>query len=195
MTIFKTVASAAILAVAASTASAANFTFFTDRTAFEAALQGIVVYDFDSGAPASGVTITGDDVNFANGQLEDVIDQGNNPDTNFVFDNAVVAFGGDFDLAGPGGQGTNIAIQTAGGATSVVPVEIPSTTAGTFWGFISDMAFSSVLFSEGSRTANVETYHLDNLTTGASPVPLPAGLPLLLAGLGGMALVRRKRQS
>ncbi|MEX0280932.1 MAG: VPLPA-CTERM sorting domain-containing protein [Arenibacterium sp.] len=26
-----------------------------------------------------------------------------------------------------------------------------------------------------------------------SPVPLPAGLPLLLAGLGGLIMVRRKR--
>ena len=29
--------------------------------------------------------------------------------------------------------------------------------------------------------------------TSPTPVPLPAGLPLLLAGLGGLALIRRKR--
>ncbi|SDI56500.1 LamG domain-containing protein [Lutimaribacter saemankumensis] len=29
---------------------------------------------------------------------------------------------------------------------------------------------------------------------GAAPIPLPAGLPLLLAGLGGLALVRRKKR-
>ncbi|WP_438955283.1 VPLPA-CTERM sorting domain-containing protein [Cognatiyoonia sp.] len=31
------------------------------------------------------------------------------------------------------------------------------------------------------------------LNVGLEPVPLPAGLPLLLAGLGGFALVRRRQ--
>jgi len=34
-----------------------------------------------------------------------------------------------------------------------------------------------------------------NFRTTVAPVPLPAGLPLLMAGLGGMALIRRKQKA
>ena len=36
-------------------------------------------------------------------------------------------------------------------------------------------------------------YTTADLTAATTPVPLPAGLPLLLAGLGGLALLRRRR--
>lgn len=38
--------------------------------------------------------------------------------------------------------------------------------------------------------------HIDNvrvITTAVSAIPLPAGLPLLLAGLGGLAVIRKRR--
>ncbi len=195
MYFMKTVASAALLTMAASAASAAAFTVYTDRTAFEAALSGpITTHDFNAGAPASGVTITGDDVDFSGGVLNDRIDQGSNPDTLFSFDGPILGFGGDWDLAGPGGQGTGISITTMNGGSFVVTEEVPRTLENDFWGFISDMEFSSLSFFEGSQASGVETYTLDNLTTGGvSPVPLPAGLPLLLVGLGGLAALRRKK--
>lgn len=155
---------------------------------------GRCLYDLHSGAPASGVTITGDDVDFSGGVLNDRIDQGSNPDTLFSFDAPILGFGGDWDLAGPGGQGTGISITTMNGGSFVVTQEVPRTLENDFWGFISDMEFSSLSFFEGSQASGVETYTLDNLTTGGvSPVPLPAGLPLLLVGLGGLAALRRKK--
>jgi len=195
MNFVKTLAAAALISTAAGAASAATFTTYTDRAAYESALTGpISTYDFDTGAPASGVTVTGDDVNFSGGVLNDVVNQGASADTLFSFDAPILGFGGDWDLAGPGGVGTGIAITTMGGGSFVVTEEIPSTLVNDFWGFISDMEFSSLSFVEGTQANGVETYTLDNLTTGGvAPVPLPAGLPLLLAGLGGLAALRRKK--
>ncbi|AXI48706.1 hypothetical protein C1J03_02275 [Sulfitobacter sp. SK012] len=198
MSIFKMAAVAAIVSTAGGAASAATFQIYTDRTAYEAALLGpIAIYDFTGGAPASGVTITGSDVSYTpGGRLRDIINQGAAADTLFAFDAPVLAFGGDWNLEGPGGPGTGIEIQTMNGATYTVSSEVPNTLRNDFWGFISDMEFSSLSFVEGSQAIGVETYTLDNLTTGGvAPVPLPAGLPLLLAGLGGLATLRRKRKA
>lgn len=54
-----------------------------------------------------------------------------------------------------------------------------------------DFAGLNAGFFQGE--ANFET-DIDTLRV-ASPVPLPAGLPLLLAGLGGLMLVRSRRKS
>lgn len=45
---------------------------------------------------------------------------------------------------------------------------------------------AEVLFDDGTID--------DGALLGAAPVPLPAGLPLLLAGMGGLALLRRKQR-
>lgn len=45
-------------------------------------------------------------------------------------------------------------------------------------------------------TSSVHNYSIDLDDTGATPVPLPAGLPLLLAGVGGLGLMaQRKRKA
>ncbi|WP_425038529.1 VPLPA-CTERM sorting domain-containing protein [Primorskyibacter sp. S187A] len=62
-------------------------------------------------------------------------------------------------------------------------------------------AVDTALVNDGAATVSfvvdgVDTWAIDysELTLGmtTAPVPLPAGLPLLLAGLGGLALVRRR---
>jgi hypothetical protein len=54
----------------------------------------------------------------------------------------------------------------------------------------SDLAIAlTSIFGAGDLTG--AEFGLAN--TSPTPVPLPAGLPLLLAGLGGLAVLRRKR--
>lgn len=116
-------------------------------------------------------------------------------DTTFVFDDAIRAFGGDFNLAEPGGEGFGITVGTSNGSAHTLGNEIPNSTNG-FWGFVSTDLFTTVSFGPGTQTSGGgfrEAYTLDDLTT--APVPLPAALPLLLAGLGGLAMVRRRKKS
>jgi len=45
----------------------------------------------------------------------------------------------------------------------------------------------------GARAADLTKAEFGVASTSPTPVPLPAGLPLLLAALGGFAVMRRKR--
>lgn len=196
MSISKTLGLAAVLLSGATVVSAATFTIYTDRTAFEAALASYTVETFAGNTTSSGVAIAGGSVSYASNELNDQINDGvGATSTTFSFPAAITAYGGNWDLAGPGGPGTGIALATFDGASTYnVGTEIPNTLAGTFWGFISDTSFTQVLLSEGTQSAGVETYALDNLTTGvAAAVPLPAGLPLLLSGFGAIGVLRRRR--
>lgn len=192
---FKGAVAAAALTFTAVSASAATVTVYTDRTAFESALSGgFAVETFD--ATPAGVTITGSDVNISAGRLNDQINDNANVSTTFDFTAATNGFGGDWDLAGPGGMGTGIALSLSlvGGGVMTVASELPSSLSNAFWGIVSDVAFTSVSMREGTQVNGVETYTMDNLTTGSvAPVPLPATLPLLLAALGGVAVMRRRQ--
>ena len=76
-------------------------------------------------------------------------------------------------------------------------------TGPQFFGFLSDTAFSSLEFVHGDDVApggvsgSVESFFLNSavLAPQVATVPLPAGLPLLLAGLGGMAMIGRRRKA
>jgi len=67
----------------------------------------------------------------------------------------------------------------------------PSFAAATFFAVANDVAFSTVSFSFGSR----ETIAIDNVQYGTSvaPVPLPASLPLLGAGIVAVGALRRRK--
>lgn len=63
-----------------------------------------------------------------------------------------------------------------------------------FIGYSNDTAFDRIEIRETVGTHDNEMFgNFVTSTTPLSPVPLPAGLPLLLAGLGGLALLRRRR--
>lgn len=76
-----------------------------------------------------------------------------------------------------------------------------STTTSSVWENFGFTWFSGANTSITISLLQVSTaflgndYALDDLSftaKGVSPIPLPAGLPLLLAGLGGLALLRRR---
>lgn len=81
--------------------------------------------------------------------------------TTWTFNGPISAFGGYFDLAGPGGPGQSIEIWVDGSWHYVG--NISEYTTG-FWGFVSDELFTAVRFDGGPNAgAWVETYSLDNL--------------------------------
>ncbi|MFH1371694.1 MAG: hypothetical protein ABII09_10485 [Planctomycetota bacterium] len=105
--------------------------------------------------------------------------------TTWTFADPIVGYGGNWNLAGPGGPGTNIQLYLDG-----MPVgsEIMNTYAGEFFGVVSTLAFNQVVVTAGSNPGGwCETYTLDNMVY----TPEPCTLSLL--AFGGLALLRKRR--
>lgn len=75
--------------------------------------------------------------------------------------------------------------------STLIEVKVNGVTEISYSGLFSDGSFGFYNFSQRSVRYSGITQVVVPPTT--SPVPLPAGLPLLLAGLGGLIMVRRKR--
>jgi hypothetical protein len=169
-------------------------TIYTDRSAWEASFNTSTTEDFSDAALNAGVTVVSDAGSVSGGVWSDrLVPSGDS--TTFSFASAIFGFGGDWDLAGPGGQGTGIAftLTLLAGGTEVLTTEIPQTTAGTFWGFVTDVAFTDVLLTAGTQIGSAETFYLDNMAYSSSPVPVPAAVWLFGSGLLGLLGVRRKK--
>lgn len=185
--------------LASTAAQAITFTYYTDRSSFEAALGTLTTETFDTGAPtASGLSITGNAVTYQDSLMRDRLDAETGAFTTFSFGSGLIGFGADFDLPGPGGTGSGIIASVFSDVWTDLPQQIPNTTQG-FLGVIADEAFTQVMFREGTQGGAAETYTLDNLTFSfaapppPAPVPLPAGLPLLAGALAAAGLVSRRR--
>jgi hypothetical protein len=86
----------------------------------------------------------------------------------------------DFDIILSGGGG----VETVNGISISPPLGI-----GQQYVTLSDVGiFSSVTFRSG-----LNAFEFANLTT--TPVPLPAAAPLLLAGVGALSILRRRRKA
>lgn len=191
---------AALLGVGVdSKANAATFAIFTDRPSFEAAVDGTAVEDFTDATLVPGLTIMSDSGFISGGRFQDFLGNSNNPtQTAFLTAQALIGIGGEFDLGAAGsgpGSGIQITAFFVGGGSQALPIEIPNSFTGNFFGFTSDMAFDKVVLSSGSQLGptGVESYDLDNLTLAPSAVPLPGTLPLLGGALAALALFQRKK--
>jgi len=192
-----------------STAQAAVFTTFGDRTAFEAAILGATTETFDSYASDTsfnGVAVdVGDFVLNAdpigNRNLIDAlpaVPNGTDIDgTTFLnyflqntsatitFDTAVTAVG--FDISAFGNVGNVSSLSILDGIFD--QTDIPGSGGVSFFGVTSDTAFTTLTFFSSIN----DGFSVDNLTYGeAAAVPVPAGLPLLLGGLGMLGWLRRR---
>ncbi len=117
-----------------------------------------------------------------------------------------------FNLLADGAEIFDISVANTSGTIEDIPAEATgrSSPGNIFGSSYTDTLFNVSLtfahsaseltltmFADGTgwQGSSDESWGIDNLTvtTSAPAVPLPAGLPLLLAGLGGMALLRGRR--
>jgi hypothetical protein len=168
-------------------------TVYTDKASWESAFSTVATEDFTDSVLNTGVSVVSNNGSVTGGEWQDVITSTGT--TTFSFASGIFGFGGDWDLAGPGGQGTGIIVTLTllAGGTEVLTTEIPRTLAGTFWGFVSDVAFTDVLLTMGTQATGIETFHMDNMVYSASPVPVPAAVWLFGSGLLGLLGLKRKK--
>ncbi len=164
-------------------------TIYTNKAAWTAAFSSYGTEGFADSVFNSGVSVVSDAGSVIGGEWSDRVVPGG-ASTTFSFSPGMFGFGGDWDLANPGGAGTGIAVTLSlvGGGTEAVSAEIPQTIAGGFWGFISDVAFTDVFMIGGTQGGLAETYLMDNMvySASASPVPVPAAVWLFGSGLLGL---------
>jgi hypothetical protein len=141
--------------------------------------------------PGFSITEVGGAGSIHDGVYENIVDS--NPLRYQIFNYfpGMTAWGGFFDLANPGGQGTSINVSINDNAQFVF--NIPNTTAGQFYGFTSDTVFTGVLFADGGGSGVQETYY--SIDMSLSAVPLPPSVLLLGSGLLGLGLLRFRRKN
>ena len=177
----------------AATVNAATITVYTNKADWEVAVGGqFLTEGFADSQLNTGVSFVSSEsghINPAEECYQDVLAQSQNePMTTWSFVPQITGYGGNWTLGGPGGSGNNLLVRLAD--SSLYVGSISNSYSGEFWGFVSDTPFTSVTLVGGSGS-NQQNYSLDDMVY--SPVPEPATLSLLAAGLGGL-LIRRKRK-
>lgn len=198
-------------------ASAATTEYF-DKSAFDAIVgSDVVIERFDvadqqiSAAGTvfrTGVTVSAQLPSADNKVADEVLNisldnSGNpavpgNPLTSLVtitLPYASTFFGITFGVDGSGGIGNNSGTTLSNGETFRFSRPNPGYTG--FYGLISDMAFQTVTFrSNDTGTFTDDDIKADDLIYAATaPVPVPAGLPLLVGGLAAFGFARSRKKN
>ena len=206
-------------------AQAATLQIYTDQSKWEADVKVFASEDFADGILNDGLSSIVSDpgkINAAPGVIQDgkwrdVLWPGANGvvgnSTRITFTQNILSFGGIWDTS-PAGHGSQIRLTLLNGDQPILS-EIIGHRSGTFWGFVSNTPFSSILLTSGTAdddedddNAIKETYNLDNLVYGNGPlppptaltqltsaVPIPASIWLFASGLLGLIGIRRRQTS
>ncbi|MFZ2086974.1 MAG: hypothetical protein WAU47_00235, partial [Desulfobaccales bacterium] len=191
-----------ILPEAGPPVSANALTVFTDKAAWASAHgKEVMVEDFNDKKLNDGLSYIGSEsAKIANGYFHDSLKSTsqNAPGTTWYFDPAkiggnFIAYGGDWDLGGPGGSGNSLKVYMNDLENPDVYTYIGSLLSGVegfqFWGFISEAKFTSVRLI-GGLGDNQQTYKLDNMSF--SHAPLPGTFWMVSGGLLGLLALRRQ---
>ncbi len=143
-------------------ASAAT-TIYTSRSLWENAVGAYAEESFSDITLNPGVSVDSDLGSILGGVWNDAIGDETIPNgpstTTWYFTPPIYAYGGNWDLAGPGGQGSSIRVYI----NSTLVGQIPNTYSGQFWGFVSTEPFDNVFLKKGTSTGWRELYEMDNM--------------------------------
>lgn len=175
--------------LAAPAADAATVTF-SNLASYDAALgsASTVSETFDGGTlNGSAISSIAGAFSFNNDRLQGVAGGGTNPARQFTtltFSTRISAFAATFaNLAA--GEIAHVLLDGIHEATI--------TGGTTFFGIQSNIAFSSITFLDTTFPTVNTQFAIDDVRV--SPIPVAAGAPMLLAGLGALAGLRRKRKA
>lgn len=194
-------AAATAIALALSAGAASSAVIFNDgATDPNGEYRGVgsldVVFNSTGGTQSISFTLFGADSvdGFGNG-YDDVFS---------VSLNGNLLFEGLFNMSGGGSNVSTTNVLGWAWNTITNPGGAFSGGSTSFSGLIDLLAGSNTLtfsfaspgpLNNGNQGTNDESWALNNLDISVAAVPLPAGLPLLGAGLGALALVRRRRKA
>jgi hypothetical protein len=181
----------AICFVLAGTASADVTVYNNDWSGWQSAVGAYQTEDFTDATLNPGLSVVSDNgyVDTSTGVWWDRLEVSSpHTTTTWQFATPQLAYGGNWNTAGPGGPGAGIAVEINGSWTSVG--EISRNSAGAFWGFVSTDPFTAVLLQSGSGSGWCETYEMDNMVY--SVVPVPGAVLLGILGLGAVGVRLRK---
>lgn len=187
----------------ASSLQAATIQIYTDKSAWTSKTGAFAIETFDDSLRNNGLSAASTQGTVESGMWQDVLfpgADGRKPsNTRFSFAHDVLSIGADWDTR-PAGHGTKIWLTLFQGATQILSREIPH-LEGSFWGLVSDTAFTDIVLTSSDGQGVKETYRLDNLVYGtpiaplSSTVPLPAAFWLFASGLLGLFSIRRRHRS